>query len=74
METILLEWIPVKEQLPEKSDFYIVALIDGAVTIAIFQIDPQHGAYWDIAPDFEYHGDIVTHYMPLPPAPKGEKG
>ena len=50
------EWISVEDRLPEKLDTYLVCCKDGLVTMAFF---------------CERFNNTVTHWMPLPEAPKG---
>ena len=62
------KWIPVTERLPEKTDYYLYkakgryrGLKDG-VGVSYF----MHKANkWQ-----KTNGDFVTHWMPLPEAPK----
>ena len=64
------KWIPVTERLPEKFGEYIVAVktVDGVVysdyaDYDLFQQRWRTGLYFEI-------GSNVTHWMPLPEAPK----
>ena len=65
-------WIPVTERMPDKFGEYIVAVktMDGVVysDYADYYLDRQRwrtGLYFEI-------GSKVTHWMPLPEAPKEE--
>ena len=70
------EWISVKDRLPEKHDKYLVRVpskLRGCEhCIWLIGYNPNFGFY-DADPEW---GDIpmddVTHWMPLPPPPKGE--
>jgi len=63
-----MEWISVKERLPDKAEQYLVFL-------------QWQSGYWEPEIDIEYYtekrgwedwGDSVTHWMELPPHPKNE--
>jgi hypothetical protein len=58
------EWISVEERLPERPGKYLVATYDGRVGIGNL-ID----YYCDGELSFDNYK--VTHWMPLPEAPKG---
>lgn len=65
-----LEWIPVAEKLPEKSDYYL-AFTDTEV-ICVLHFSAQYklfNAFDGIGTEHKIH---VTHWMPLPQQPKGE--
>jgi hypothetical protein len=57
------EWIPVSERLPEDSGYYLVHHKDGFVSERYFYED---------APEIfaQVRNCPVTHWMPLPAAPK----
>ena len=59
-------WISVEEKLPEESDCYLVYIISdfGIGCVTFTHYTKRYG--WGI-PD-------VTHWMPLPEAPKGGEG
>ena len=64
------EWISVKDRLPEKREFVLFSTGNE-------NIDKIHYGYlcggdrWiDRCSEMYYHD--VTHWMPMPPAPKGE--
>lgn len=58
------EWISVDERLPDREGTYLVCTYKGARKFGVY------GHYFVCdEPKFEYD---VTHWMPLPPAPKGE--
>jgi hypothetical protein len=69
-------WISVEEKLPERKDarhqrdFYLVALSNGTVK----ELAYEHDHYDNMLFDVGWHPTAypVTHWMPLPPAPKGE--
>lgn len=63
------KWIPVTERLPECVNF-LVALANGMVGEAFMM---NGDFYWqEVAASWEYEAPIkgVTHWMPLPEAPK----
>lgn len=57
------EWIPVSERLPKESGYYLVHHKGGFVSERYFYED---------APEIfaQVRNDPVTHWMPLPEAPK----
>jgi hypothetical protein len=61
------KWISVDERLPDKEGTYLTYTDKDNVDLDIFCIYPSHGTkFWS--------GEIrgkVTHWMPLPEAPKG---
>lgn len=61
-------WIPVTERLPEEFENVLVANKRGKH----YDIDKGwwNGSYFDRCAKSGYHS--VTHWMPLPPAPKEE--
>ena len=60
------EWISVEERLPEREGNYLVYTIRGAV-----KINGYYTLLQGVAPSFDYY---VTHWMPLPEAPKMKGG
>lgn len=80
-----MDWISVKERLPEREDprdmraFCVVALDNGTVAKCCFEFDnecrPGKEGLW--APGWHRHDGIITHWMPwtqdvinnLPPHP-----
>lgn len=54
-------WISVEERLPEEEDLYIVS--NGKETSV---------AYW-VEDAWDSFGDVITHWMPLPAAPRKEE-
>ena len=60
-----MEWIGVKERVPENDDYVIVAYESGKV---------GRDCYSRHRKDFLFkHGGEVTHWMPFPPSPKEEE-
>ena len=58
------EWIGIEERLPEREGTYLVYTYKGAIKFGDFR------CYYakNDNPQFDYY---VTHWMPLPDAPKG---
>ena len=68
-------WIPVTERLPEKEGSYIVTTTTGAVTTARFyteeEFPPTHYRPYSYRRSAGWSRNRnVTHWMPLPEAPK----
>ena len=68
------EWISVEDRLPEENGRYLVCikvshqLFENLTTIAVLDYNKSHGFYlYSIA-------ESVTHWMPLPEAPKMKGG
>lgn len=62
------EWISVEERLPEENGYYLVYTKYGYIEVERYKTwddDDLDGGYW-----WEFEG-LVTHWMPLPNAPKG---
>ena len=66
----VLSWIPVTERLPDKFGEYIVAIktVSGVVYSDYADFD-RFSKRWTTGLFFEV-GSKVTHWMPLPDAPK----
>lgn len=69
------KWIPVTERLPDKDGTYLVRWADKSVSDADYESIQGGFGYWldiawDVADWFSYVD--ITHWMPLPQAPKGE--
>lgn len=60
------EWISVDERLPERQGYYFGFTYKGVMMIA-----PFFPCYADGEPEFRYD---ITHWMPLPEAPKMKGG
>lgn len=61
------QWVSVKERLP-KFDDPVLAVWDGDVIMATVNSEVGN---WQEYPDGDFAiGDEVTHWLPLPPAPK----
>ena len=68
LEAQMLRWIPVTERLPEENGWYLVVMLGNA---RFLEFRPHaNWAWWDID-DCGYCN--VTHWMPMPPAPKEAK-
>ena len=59
-------WISVDERLPERIGYYLTYTIRGTIEISRF-----YPFYVSDAPQFDYW---ITHWMPLPEAPKMKGG
>lgn len=59
-------WISVKERLPEEMD-KVFAVVSGVRITAVLK-----GGVWLSSWNHDIVNDEVTHWMPLPEAPKGE--
>ena len=64
------EWISVDERLPDIEGTYLVYTDKDNITMDIFCIYPSHGTKFWVG---GINGD-VTHWMPLPEAPKMKDG
>lgn len=75
----LQEWIRVEDRLPETEDEVLVFSefgievdrwrMQGECPVSFSSMTIETGMNWD---DHEF--DEVTHWMPIPPPPKGEEG
>jgi len=69
-------WISVKDQLPEDHAYVLMAASTGLVTVTFYTppekrlIDDKVSAKFEHANKYGYE---VTHWMPLPEAPKNER-
>ena len=81
VEVQQMRWIPVEERLPEKHSEYIVCACDEGEPIderiwgntVVVCADYYDGGFTWYEGNTEYDiSDIVTHWMPLPAAPKEE--
>lgn len=70
-----VRWIPVSERLPDMNDYdWVLGVVSGKFGYTVFQnavicvgYDPDYGFFLEEYPDVEI---TVTHWMPLPEAPK----
>ena len=64
-------WIPVTERLPESAERYLVMRFDYVAKAPFYDLLWfENGRWWNR----HFEGDYaVTHWMPLPEPPKGEK-
>lgn len=60
-------WISVEERLPEVESSYLTYTDKGSIIIDSFCIYPEHGTKFWVGGNGR-----VTHWMPLPEAPKEE--
>ncbi len=58
-------WIPVSERLPEDSQRVLVCCADGRQYVAA-----TDGGFWSDGREYSDHIHDITHWMPLPEAPK----
>ena len=67
------KWISVKERLPVKQLRVIVRTGHNMVAAGwrSYHVDVKGGELWEVDGAHNYRND-VTHWMPLPSAPKGE--
>ena len=76
-EVQAMRWIPVEERLPkpefkdQQRGFYLVTLSNGVVKELIYEFRHYDNMMFDVG----WHDTAfpVTHWMPLPKAPKEEK-
>lgn len=64
------EWVSVKDRLPEESGMYIVTANDGHAHRVSFVQWQKKNRMWNLTGARSYWR--VTHWMPMPQAPKGE--
>ena len=60
------EWISVEERLPERNEI-VLAFDQGGVTVGSYS--PMLEDWWTLQVDRMAPGAVVTHWMPMPPAP-----
>ena len=66
-------WIPVEERLPEERGHYLVYSQFGDVWLSEWMQDKKGRWDWYVAPICVGIISKVTHWMPLPPAPRKEE-
>lgn len=62
-------WISVKDRLPEKKGDYLIYNTDG--TVWLYWYDKEYKEWYDSS---GYLTESVTHWMPMPEAPKDGDG
>jgi hypothetical protein len=62
-------WRKFPDEKPEEWDTVIVRFGDGFYDIAVYM---SNGQGWDIGDGLYHKSEEVTHWMPLPSAPKDE--
>lgn len=65
------EWVDVKDRLPEESGMYIVTANDGHAQRVSFVQWQKKNRIWNLTGARSYWR--VTHWMPMPQPPKGNK-
>ena len=65
-----LRWRKFSEEKPEEWDTVIVRIGDGFYDLAVYL---SNGQGWDIGDGTYHKPEEVTHWMPLPSAPKEGK-
>lgn len=63
------EWISVEERLPDKEGTYLTCTDKDKILMDVFCIYPSHGTKFGVGGNGK-----VTHWMPLPEAPKMKGG
>lgn len=69
------EWISVKDRLPETDDWVLVCrktIKTGYTTMVVDRCTFTVGGDRMWLAEYATYKQVVTHWMPLPPAPKGE--
>lgn len=68
-----MEWISVKDRLPDRDGNYLCCFQTGYIYTEMY----DNNGFYDYEPEFIsteyekiYHNNIVTHWMPLPEPPK----
>lgn len=68
------EWIPMSEQMPENKpgsfEYLVFETLTNRVNHDYWNVP---GAGEEFTPFWNHYGDYVTHWMPLPVGPKGDK-
>lgn len=67
------QWISVKESLPEDHTYVLMAATSGLVTSTFYTPPEKRLIDCKVSAKFEHanvYGYEVTHWMPLPEAPK----
>ena len=63
-------WRKFRDEKPEEWDTVIVRIGDGFYDLAVYL---SNGQGWDIGDGTYHKSEEVTHWMPLPSAPKEDK-
>lgn len=68
------QWISVKDRLPDKEDEYLAFgySASNAARWIVVMYDPRDTFWYELSSDWDWTDDI-THWMPLPAAPKEEE-
>lgn len=67
------KWISVKEKLPEKNTYVLMAASSGYVTTTFYTEPTYYKTDCKVSAWFEHANNkcyVVTHWMPLPKAPE----
>ncbi len=62
-------WISTKDQLPDNNTDVLILDRDGEINVARYAPQARGNFPWD-SPCYAWGADHVTHWMPLPAAPK----
>ena len=63
-------WRKFPDEKPEEWETVVVRFSDGFYDLAVYL---SNGQGWDIGDGLYHKSEEVTHWMPLPPAPKEDK-
>ena len=69
-----MEWISVKERMPEKDDFYLVKVGAKYRPVRVYEYNPsdwhENENMWRTEDHTYCFNHFVSHWMPLPKLPK----
>ncbi|WP_073859908.1 DUF551 domain-containing protein [Franconibacter pulveris] len=69
-----MQWIPVKQSLPETSERILSFIVSTAEGVGVARYTPE-GGFCDpvLIAGLSHYGLSVTHWMSMPPPPMHEK-